>query len=212
LLEYIKKELGSKVDEVSDCKNYASVSIILSEIKNSINILFIERAERAGDPWSGDIAFPGGKGEFTDASKLITAIRETKEEIGLDLYEKDCIGKLSNLSLESSHNFSIFPYVFQKIKYGEFKLDIEEVADCFWVDLNNFLNISNYYSTIEVFKGDKYTVPYIMLNNKKVWGITYILLAELLIILVNSNKLELKIENKDQLIKLWENSKWKLNE
>ena len=51
-----------------------------------------------------------------------------------------------------------------------------------------------------------------MLNNKKVWGITYILLAELLIILVNSNKLELKIENKDQLIKLWENSKWKLNE
>ena len=212
MLDYIKKELDSNIYEVADCENYASVSLILSENDNSVSILFIERAERAGDPWSGDIAFPGGKGELTDSSRLITSIRETREEIGIDLHEKDCIGKLSNLSLESSHNFSIFPYVFQKIKCNEFNLEIEEVADCFWVELNNFLNISNYSSTIKEFRGNKYTVPSLMLNNKKVWGITYILLTELLIILVNSNKFELELENKEQLIQLWKNSKWKLND
>lgn len=212
MLEYIKKKLDSNIYEVSDCKNYASVSLILSESENSVSILFIERAKREGDPWSGDIAFPGGKGELTDSSKLTTSIRETKEEIGIDLLEKDCIGKLSNLSLESSHNFSIFPYVFQKVKISEFNLDIKEVADCFWVELNELLNISNYFSSTKDFRGDKYTVPFLMLNNKKVWGITYILLTELLIILVNSNKIEIESKTKQQLIYLWKNSKWKLND
>ncbi len=51
------------------------------------DLLFIRRAEKSGDPWSGHMAFPGGHMESSDASLLAAAIRETQEEIGLDLLD-----------------------------------------------------------------------------------------------------------------------------
>jgi hypothetical protein len=53
-------------------------------------VLFIKRAGRAGDRWSGHTALPGGKRDSTDADDLAAAIRETKEEVGLDLTRKGC--------------------------------------------------------------------------------------------------------------------------
>ena len=47
-------------------------------------ILFIKRAERAGDPWSGHLAFPGGRAEESDATLLDLAMREAAEEVGID--------------------------------------------------------------------------------------------------------------------------------
>ena len=51
-------------------------------------VLFIQRAERPGDPWSGQMAFPGGHREDSDIS-LQAAMRETHEEIGLGLDNAD---------------------------------------------------------------------------------------------------------------------------
>lgn len=48
-------------------------------------LLFIQRARREGDPWSGDMAFPGGKMQVGDGEPRQTAIREAREETGLDL-------------------------------------------------------------------------------------------------------------------------------
>ena len=47
--------------------------------------LFIRRAPRLGDPWSGHVAFPGGKRDPEDADDMATAVREVHEEVGLDL-------------------------------------------------------------------------------------------------------------------------------
>jgi 8-oxo-dGTP pyrophosphatase MutT (NUDIX family) len=54
-------------------------------------ILFIKRAGRAGDRWSGHVALPGGKRDPQDASDRVAAIRETQEEVGLDLAGADCL-------------------------------------------------------------------------------------------------------------------------
>jgi 8-oxo-dGTP pyrophosphatase MutT (NUDIX family) len=53
-------------------------------------VLFIKRAGRAGDRWSGHTALPGGKRDPQDADDLAAAIRETKEEVGLDLTGEGC--------------------------------------------------------------------------------------------------------------------------
>jgi hypothetical protein len=59
-------------------------------------VLFIKRAGRTGDRWSGHTALPGGKRDHTDADDLAAAIRETKEEVGLDLTGKGCF-RVGNL-------------------------------------------------------------------------------------------------------------------
>ena len=51
----------------------------------ALQVLFMKRAPREGDPWSGHVSFPGGRVEHSDSSLLHTAIRETQEEVALDL-------------------------------------------------------------------------------------------------------------------------------
>ena len=64
----------------------AAVALILRETRgDDLELLFIKRAARADDPWSGQIAFPGGRHDATDASLEDTAVRETREEVGLEL-------------------------------------------------------------------------------------------------------------------------------
>lgn len=62
----------------------ASVALILHEPRGAEpELLFIERAERKGDPWSGHMALPGGRHQQEDGSLLETALRETQEEVGV---------------------------------------------------------------------------------------------------------------------------------
>ena len=63
----------------------AAVAAVLRFGEKGPEVLFIERAVKEGDPWSGQMAFPGGRTELKDKSSLDTARRETLEEIGFDL-------------------------------------------------------------------------------------------------------------------------------
>src|SRR5207249_11060459 len=75
----------------------AAVAVVLHDGNDGIEALFIHRAVRAGDTWSGQIAFPGGRREPTDADLRATAIRETREEIGVDLSNAERLGVLDDL-------------------------------------------------------------------------------------------------------------------
>jgi len=76
----------------------AAVAMVLREVKQGLEVLFIERATHELDPWSGNLAFPGGKIEAGDASLQLAAERETSEEIGLDLRGARYLGRLSDVS------------------------------------------------------------------------------------------------------------------
>lgn len=73
----------------------SAVAMILQVRAGELNILMIKRAEREGDPWSGHMAFPGGRMDKVDAHGFAVAVRETEEEVGLTLGPEDqCIGRV----------------------------------------------------------------------------------------------------------------------
>ncbi len=78
----------------------AAVALILYEGTGGggggVEGLFIKRAQQAGDPWSGQIALPGGRREPADADLLATAVRETREETGIELTGVEQLGALDD--------------------------------------------------------------------------------------------------------------------
>jgi len=81
----------------------AAVTLLLREVEGDDLVLIIKRAERLGDPWSGHLALPGGRVEEQDEDLLITAARETREEVGIDLLggevsRQNFIGQLPTLT------------------------------------------------------------------------------------------------------------------
>ena len=74
----------------------AAVAIIMREVEHGPEMLFIKRAEKEGDPWSGHMAFPGGHRDPEDDSLEAAARRETMEEIDLHLNPAQYIGALDH--------------------------------------------------------------------------------------------------------------------
>jgi 8-oxo-dGTP pyrophosphatase MutT (NUDIX family) len=107
-------------------------------------LFFIQRAEYEGDPWSGHIAFPGGREESGDSSLLETAIRETFEETQIDLKGRaEVLGVLDDLHPRTVRLPAVVvrPFVFLVSDVGEPVLS-DEVAAAFWVPLSVLLDRS----------------------------------------------------------------------
>lgn len=127
---------------------------------NNAEMLFIKRAASERDRWSSHIALPGGKRDAEDVSDVDVAIRETWEEVGLNLYNNGTyIGpldqRLVKVSWGSRVAMTLCPYVFV-LTNSDAKLDIsqDEVATAFWYPLRNLLDFK-YSSTEHVAVGDR---------------------------------------------------------
>ena len=91
LVETIRNNIGSfehQEAKPNKTTRQAAVAIIVREINSQLEMLFIKRAEKEGDPWSGHMAFPGGHREPDDLGLKEAAERETLEEIGMEAVEE----------------------------------------------------------------------------------------------------------------------------
>lgn len=113
----------------------AAVAVVLRERHGGTEMLFIQRAERAGDPWSGHMAFPGGHRNPEDADLPSAAMRETWEEVGLDLSDAPMLGALPDQRpMSGRRNLVVAPFVFAIA--GEPALALNhEVAAAVWSPL-----------------------------------------------------------------------------
>ncbi|ETS62121.1 hypothetical protein PaG_03681 [Moesziomyces aphidis] len=107
-------------------------------------ILYIKRAARIGDNWSAHVAFPGGRKEEGDENGLYTAMRETWEEVGIDLAEKEfaCVGQLDDREITTSLGKRLLmvlsPYVFVQTSPFSPMPDLQpsEVASAHWIPIS----------------------------------------------------------------------------
>lgn len=163
----------------------AAVALIFRDRDGDAELLFIKRAEYPGDPWSGHIAFPGGRREAHDTSLAATAIRETREEIGIDLCEQgEIIGELDELQPQSIRlpELVVAPFVAVLNEAPVFTL-ATEVASAFWVPLRA-LHENGLWRDTEV-SGKDYRMTRRAFHHEGhvIWGITERIIAQLLTLL-----------------------------
>ncbi len=153
----------------------AAVAAVLREGRGGAEVLLIKRAEREGDPWSGHMAFPGGRRHAADESLLDTAVRETLEEVGLDLAAHGrVIARLPDVMPYSRmpHPITVTAFVFTLERPAVLTLN-EEVAEAIWAPLDPIL--ANEPKTRFRFQRDgvDLDLPSLEIDGRVVWGLTY---------------------------------------
>jgi 8-oxo-dGTP pyrophosphatase MutT (NUDIX family) len=136
--ERIRAGHGAPGPRIGRVVKRAAVAVVLRERAGEAEVLLIRRALRDGDPWSGHVAFPGGRADPSDASLEATAIRETREEVGLDLAAPGvrCLGRLPDFApLRRVVGLAITPVVFELAGDPPLTPDAREVAATAWVPL-----------------------------------------------------------------------------
>ena len=137
-------------------------------------LFFIKRAEYAADPWSGQVAFPGGRQEPGDKSLLDTAARETLEETGFDIQRNgEVLGRLDDLRPQTVRLPAVVvrPFV---VLIGEHSEPIlsDEVAASFWVPLAMLRERDGWRDTVVTAGGIEFTRRAFHHGGFVVWGMT----------------------------------------
>lgn len=153
----------------------AAVALILRGTGgDDLELLFIKRAARADDPWSGQIAFPGGRHEDSDESLEDTAVRETREEVGLELRRHGTIiGALDEVRPRTPTLPPVIvrPYV-ATIDAEATIASLDEIAGFFWAPLDAILDPAATRPTEITVRGVRSMRPAIHFAGNVIWGMT----------------------------------------
>ncbi|HEY3133480.1 MAG TPA: CoA pyrophosphatase [Gemmatimonadaceae bacterium] len=148
----------------------------------SPELLFIKRAEYPGDPWSGQIAFPGGREESGDSSLQETATRETREETGIDLAREGMvIGVLDDLRPRTVRLPAVVvrPYVAVLERSEPLELS-PEVALAFWIPFGTLAHKESWRDDVVSARGMQINARVFRHEDHVIWGMTERILAQLL--------------------------------
>jgi 8-oxo-dGTP pyrophosphatase MutT (NUDIX family) len=160
----------------------ASVALVVRPEGTGLALLLIRRAVRQGDPWSGHMAFPGGRREPDDSSAQETAIRETHEEVGVDLRATGAyLGRLGDVRPASAvRPIVISSFVFA-VPPGTATTTNVEVDWTVWIPLQELAApgaATEYLHRLE--GGRELRFPAIGHREHVIWGLTYRIMRQFL--------------------------------
>jgi len=161
----------------------AAVAALLRYRRDAPDVLLMQRVERADDRWSGQVSFPGGREEEEDADLLATALREVREEVGLDLADSaKLLGNIDPIRAMARGKIlpmSIMPFVFLQTSEQEIVVG-EEAVDTFWFPLDLAVS-GDIDGTYEWKLGPmKLDLPCWNYQGRTVWGLTHQMLTSFL--------------------------------
>ena len=159
----------------------AAVALVLRTTPDGvIELLFIKRATRDDDPWSGQIALPGGRYDPDDESLEATAVRETFEEVSIDLRRDGAvIGQLDEIRprIPQLPPVIVRPYVATVGAHAEV-LPSDEVAEMFWAPLDLILAPESQRETEIIVREFKVRRRAIHYRGHIIWGMTEAILRQ----------------------------------
>ena len=153
----------------------AATALVLADIGGGrADVLFIERASRPGDRWSGHMALPGGKHDPGDADLEATAVRETREETGVVL--PPAVGRLDDLRDRSGRRGRVATTVHVVEGRPPTTPEPGEVASIVWIDLAHLFHpdsaTRHFHGLLGPFAGIRH-------GEHTVWGLTLATLGNL---------------------------------
>jgi len=165
--------LAARSPEQNEDPTRKPAAVALLCVRDPDAILIIRRAERMGDPWSGQMGLPGGRASVEDPDLLATAIRETREEVGIEMDAMDCVATLDDLVPQTVllPRIRVRPFVFL-LDHPRGVVPNEEVAGSWWVPIDQLLGEGS-YGVYEVKPGGLVMHrPGYRLDHGVIWGMT----------------------------------------
>jgi 8-oxo-dGTP pyrophosphatase MutT (NUDIX family) len=153
--------------------------VVTAEEHPGPHVLLMKRAERVGDPWSGHISLPGGGHSTGDSDLLATAIRETHEELGIDLAGTRLLGTLPRLKpfMSGPAGVEVTPFVFVTHAAVEPQCGPEALS-AFWLPVE--LAASGAIDAQYTYPGTDRMFPSWQYKDYVIWGLTWRILRDLL--------------------------------
>jgi 8-oxo-dGTP pyrophosphatase MutT (NUDIX family) len=160
----------------------AAVAIVVRPAAADLEILLIQRPTSDRDPWSGHMALPGGRRDREETMQD-TAIRETLEEVGIDLLQGGfLLGRLDDvLPSRGGPQIAVSPFVFAVPPDAEPTPDPAEVAATIWIPLDHLANPASAAEHLHILPGGGHLrFPALAYHNYVIWGLTYRMLIQFL--------------------------------
>lgn len=183
LLERQLQRYRSRLVPAAAWMQRAAVAAVMRQRQERSELLFIRRAEDLNDPWSGHMAFPGGRYEPIDLNSRATAERETREELALDLPGHGrLMGRMSDIMATAGGRhlpLVITPWVYT-IDEDPVLCPNEEVAEALWVPMSYFQDPSNREYFNYNAHGMNLQLPCYHYKGRTIWGLTLQMVDELL--------------------------------
>lgn len=183
-LEAVRRALHTHVPEQQPDKGQrrAAVAVLFRWREGALELFFIKRAEDPRDPWSGHMAFPGGRVDPGDASSLAAAIRETREEVGFELdHAAQLLGRLDEIVAVARGRrlpLLIEPFVFEW-QGNALPRPNAEVEAVHWIPVAELLDPQHRSTLRYDFEGTRYDLPCFRVAGRVIWGLTYQMLMRL---------------------------------
>jgi len=140
--------------------------------KKQLVVLLLKRKVSDSDPWSGHMAFPGGRANDTERDIIETARREVMEETSIDFRNCELLGTLDDV-LPGNRLLVVTPFVLIAPASTEVKIDGQEIADQVWIPLDFFMEKKNSSSLKFQIYGTNHEVQsFAYLGTHVIWGMT----------------------------------------
>ena len=146
----------------------AAVAILLKPVGQDVNILLVKRVENLRDPWSGQIALPGGKRERKDQNLKETVLREILEETGINLLDRcKFLGVIPPVKSRLNPKMRVLPFVILLEHDPVIQLNPDELERHYWIPIKNLIRNER------IVRSKLGVHPAYVIGDIEIWGLTF---------------------------------------